>query len=194
MKNADWPEILKWIEPQALESLKSRFQTAEILAREAQTTLTVLLAAIGGSAAYAAKILEDDPASSIEKAAAATCIYMIILALVLVYKCMMFRSYPAAYQDPINLMQPNHTLHQLREAELKNIHDRITEAASINASRANSLNRIRFATALSPLIFAAIGLALPSESSPQQVDQIACQLTFSPSATASVRLICTLPD
>ena len=54
----DWPKTLEWIEKQAQESLKARFATADIVAKEAQTTLTVLLAGVGGSAAYAAKIFE----------------------------------------------------------------------------------------------------------------------------------------
>jgi hypothetical protein len=52
----DWPKTLEWAEKQGLESLKARFVTAELIAKEAQTALTVLLAGIGGSAAYAAQL------------------------------------------------------------------------------------------------------------------------------------------
>lgn len=159
----DWPKTLDWIEKQGQESLKSRFDTAEILAKEAQTTLTVLLAAIGGSAAYGAKIFEAGASGPMEIAAAVTCAYLVVLALALVAACMMFISYPALRQDPANLMHPNCSLDEIREAELNNLGERITEAAAINAKRAKRLNRLRIAVALSPLLFAAVAALSPAK-------------------------------
>ena len=54
MPHADWPKTLEWIEKQAQESMRARFATADLIAKEAQTTLTVLLAGIGAAAAYGA--------------------------------------------------------------------------------------------------------------------------------------------
>ena len=75
--HADWSKTLEWIEKQGQESLKARFATADLIAKEAQTTLTILLAGIGGSAAYAAKLFEPGGAGPIEVAAAVVCIYLV---------------------------------------------------------------------------------------------------------------------
>lgn len=151
--HTDWPKTLEWIERQAQESLKARFATAEILAKEAQTTLSVLLAGVAGSAAYAAKIFEAGPLGSVTIAWVAVSIYLTVLCNLLIHLCMKFDSFPALWQDPKNLMQPSYSLDSLREAEVKNIGERIADATKLNAIRAKRLNRIRTAAALSPLIF-----------------------------------------
>lgn len=53
---SDWSKVLKWAETQGLESIEARFETADLIAKEASATLTILLAGVAGSAAYAAKI------------------------------------------------------------------------------------------------------------------------------------------
>lgn len=164
--HADWPKILEWVEKQGQESLKARFATAEIVAKEAQTTLTVLLAGVGGSAAYGAKIFDSGTPGPVETAAAVVCVYLVALAVVLVVTCMRFKSYPALYQDPENLMHPAYSIDEIREEEVKNIGARITEAAGINAKRASRLNRLRIAIALSPFLFAATAALTPPKAPP----------------------------
>lgn len=164
--HADWPKTLEWIEKQAQESLKARFQTAELVAKEVQTTLTVLLAAIGGSAAYGAKIFDVSLTGPVETAAAITCVYLIALAVTLVVSCMMFVSYPALYQEPENLMQAAFSIDEIREAEINNLQVRIIEAAGINAKRAKWLNWLRIAAAISPLIFALVAAISPAKEAP----------------------------
>lgn len=164
--HADWPKTLEWIEKQAQESLKARYATAELIAKETQTTLTVLLAGVGGSAAYGIKIFESGPLNPLSSAAAAVCIYLVVLSIILVVKCMMFKSYPALYQDPENLMQPEHSLNEVREAEVRNIGERITEAKSINDARAIKLNKLRIAVVVSPFIFAGAAWLSPPQLAP----------------------------
>lgn len=172
MPHADWPKTLEWIEKQAQESMRARFATADLIAKEAQTTLTVLLAGIGGSAAYGAKVFNAGPAGPLEIASAWACGYLIVVAAVLVFKCMMFRSYPAPFQDPANLMHPDRSLDEIREAELEKIGERITEAAKLNRERAALLNRIRLAAVASPLVFAAIAAwAVSRQQAPTAADK-----------------------
>jgi hypothetical protein len=191
--HSDWPKTLEWIEKQGQESLKSRFATAEILAKEAQTTLTVLLAAIGGSAAYGAKIFDAGASGPMEIAAAVTCAYLVALAVGLVAACMMFTSYPALHQDPANLMHPTFSIDEIREAELQNLGERIAEAAAINAKRAKRLNRIRIAAALSPLLFAAVAAVSPTKPiATAEPSMLSCQFDPPASASASSRIDCRL--
>jgi len=161
--HSDWSKTLEWIEKQGQESLKARFATAELIAKETQTTLTVLLAGIGGSAAYAAKNFEPGPSGPVDVAAAVACVYLVVLALVLVIVCMRFSDYPALYQNPENLMHPTYSIDAIREEEVKNLGTRIKEAADINAKRAVRLNRIRLAIALSPVLFGVVAALAPQK-------------------------------
>ncbi|MCB1895980.1 MAG: hypothetical protein H6945_20215 [Zoogloeaceae bacterium] len=54
-------ELLDWVEKTGQENLDFRLENAETLARESNTTLTILLAGIGGTLAYAAKGLDGKP-------------------------------------------------------------------------------------------------------------------------------------
>jgi hypothetical protein len=175
--HADWPKVMEWIEKQGQESLKARFATADLIAKDAQTTLTVLLAGVGGSAAYAAKVFEPVAAEPVAVAFAAVCAYLVVLSISLVLTCMMFRSYPALSQDPKNLLQSSYSLDALREVELENLSDRIDDARKLNADRARRLNYIRIATALSPLLFVAVAVLAqrPAPLAPQHSLTVVCE-------------------
>ena len=191
--HTDWPKTLEWVEKQAQESLKARFATAEIVAKETQTTLTVLLAGIGGSAAYAAKLFEAGPSGPIEIAAAVVCIYFVALAVILVVVCMMFKSYPALYQNPENLMHPAHSIDEIREEEVKNLGVRIKEAAEINAKRAKHLNRLRISIALSPFLFAAAAALTPQKvATGAEKSKIACMVDRPASGASQIRIECDI--
>ena len=182
----DWPKTLEWVEKQGQESLKSRFATAELIAKEAQTTLTVILAGVGGSAAFAAKIFAPVASGPIEVAAVGVCIYLTSLAVILVLTCMMFQEYPALHQNPENLLHPFHSIDEIREEEVKNIGIRIKEAAAINAKRAAHLNKLRVFTALSPFVFAAIAAMTPPVDQPvTEKTKPACKVDSSASVPDS---------
>jgi len=191
--HADWPKTLEWIERQAQESLKARFATAESVAKETQTTLTVLLAGIGGSAAYAAKIFGAGPSGPIEIAAAVVCVYFVALAVILVVVCMMFRSYPALHQNPENLMHPAYSIDEIREEEVNNLGIRIKEAAEINAKRAKHLNRLRIAISLSPFLFAAAAALTPQKAATAAGTlKIACKADLPASGASAIRIECDI--
>lgn len=188
----DWPKVLEWVEKQGQDNLKARFATADLLAKEAQNTLTVLLAAIGGSAVYALKIFDHAPASPLVAASAVVCVYLVALSLGLVMACMMFQPYPALHQDPVNLMQRQHGLTTLREAELLNLNARIQDATRINSRRVLRLNRIRIAAVLSPLVFGLAALLSPvavQRAAPPDLNLL-CEPSGVASAPMAVRMRC----
>ena len=183
----DWSKTLEWIEKQAQESLKSRFTTADLLAKEAQTTLTVFLAGVGGSAAYAAKIFETAAPGPVAIASAVVCAYLVGLCVLLVLLCMMFQSFPALSQDPVNLMHPTYSLDAIREEEVKNIGERVIDAKAINDKRARRLNQFRIAAALSPVVFVVTALLAPPAAPPKQ-DRAKVSCTAEPSASSALTL------
>jgi hypothetical protein len=168
-------EAIDWIEKQGQESIKARFATAELIAREAQTTLTVLLAGVGGTAAYASKLFEPGPAEPLVVASAAACGYLAVLSAILVLACMMFRSYPAQFQEPGNLLVPGATLLQVRDAELLNLDERIKEATLLNETRARNLNNVRLGAVFAIAVFVAVGAVAPRQAAtPKAPLVIAC--------------------
>lgn len=193
-RHPDWPHVLEWVEKQAQDSLRSRFETAGIVAKEAQTTLTVLLAGIGGTAAYAAKLLEAGPPTVLMIASAVVCCYLVVLAVLLVTQCMMLRSYPALFQQPKNLLQPLYTLTELREAELANLNERIEEAAKLNRERARRLNMIRVATALSPVLVVGVSLLVEQPSATPQVHRTIACTAMEAASGSTVELRCSWPE
>ncbi|ABX15499.1 hypothetical protein UXJ26_24500 [Burkholderia multivorans] len=53
-------DLLDWVEKSAIENLKTHHACADVIAKDAATTLTVFLAALGGGLAYGAKALEQN--------------------------------------------------------------------------------------------------------------------------------------
>lgn len=153
-------ELIEWVEKQGLDSIRARYATAEVIAREAQTTLTVLLAGVGGSAAYATKLLEPGPPEPLTIAAAAVCGYLAALSAILVFACMRFESFPAQFQEPTNLLVDAPFL-KIRESELRNLDARIKQATAINARKARNLNNIRLMAIFSVVVFLAVSVVAP---------------------------------
>lgn len=156
--HADWPKVLEWVEKQCQDSMKERYATAEILTKEAQVTLTVLLAGVGAAAAYGIKLFDATPAGPVVIASAVVCVYLVAVSMLLVVKCMMYQAYPAMYQEPENLMQREWGLSALREVELENVSKRIGDAKAINDHRASWLNGLRIAAILATVVFGATAL------------------------------------
>lgn len=182
----DWSKTLEWIEKLALDNLRARYATSELIAKEAQATLTVLLAGVGGTAAYGAKAFEGG-ATALELAAIVVCLYLACLAALLVRLCMLFQGFPALYQEPKNLLQAGQaSLDQLREAELRNLQERIEEATTINGKKSKRLNLIRLFAVASPAIFmAAVAIGPPKSTAPAQPPAAATAGTTSAPASAA---------
>ena len=108
-------DLLDWTEKAAQENLKFHLQNADSLAKEANTTLTVLLAALGGVLAYALKLLDSGLISATLVSVAVLTLYLTALCSLLVFKCMKIAPIPAPTNEPKNLYQKDFALDRLRE-------------------------------------------------------------------------------
>lgn len=145
---------IDWIERAAIENFKQQHFTADVLAKEAATTLNVLLAALGAGTAYAVKAVNGQEAlSPVEYGAICFTVYMVILSVILVCSCLKIQPIGAIFNEPKNLIQPMYRLEEIRYFELQNVQEGIEAARVRNAKVARSLNCIRLAAALSPLWF-----------------------------------------
>lgn len=145
--------LLDWVEKAAIENFKVQHQTADILAKEAATTLTLLLAGLGAGTAYAIRAITGEVAGPIAYGAVAFTIYLIVLSIVLVLKCLKIQPIPSIFNEPKNLLNDLYSFDEIRKFQLENMQEGIEEAGARNGRVARSLNRIRLAAVASPCWF-----------------------------------------
>lgn len=153
-------ELLDWAEKAGMENLRFRLQNAETLAKEAASTLTIILAGMGGALAYAVKGFEQAVPSSMAFGAAGLSVWLMVTGAVLVCFCILSMDLPTPTNDPLNLYQKKYTLDALREVELKNIQERIALVKARNHRVAAWLDRSRLLALASPLIFVIVAVAV----------------------------------
>ena len=154
--------LIDWVEHAALENLRFRLQNAETLAKEAASTLTILIAGIGFSLAYAIKGYEKTDVSPLTVGVSALSVWMMLTGCLLIIFCMLSTSLPAPTNEPKNLYQKDFELDKLREVELINIQDRISQATDRNHRVAAWLDRVRLMAIFSPIIFIIGALVWPA--------------------------------
>ncbi|WP_186104940.1 hypothetical protein [Burkholderia gladioli] len=146
-------DLLEWVEKSAIENLKTHHACADVIAKDAATTLTVFLAALGGGLAYAIKALDQHSVNWLSVGSAAFTVYFLMLSVLLVVKCLMSRELPSIYNEPRNINQPTFTLEQLKDAEIEGLQRRIDAAARSNRRVVVWLNGLRLAAVVSPIVF-----------------------------------------
>jgi hypothetical protein len=151
--------VVSWAEASGVEELKRRHATLDNLRKESAATLTVLLAGLGGSLAYASKIAEPGQAGPVAFGAAALCVYLTYLAGGVVLRCMLTRDIPAVSDLPKHMAQKGETLVALKLATIENQSDSIEEMAKINARVNSDLRTYRTLAVFSPVVFAVAALA-----------------------------------
>ncbi len=147
-------ELIDWLENIAIANLRSKHENADLIMREANTTLTIILSAIGVTTAYFANQWSLD--KSIAIVSLFVSFYLIVCALCLVRKCLHLEDFPALYNEYKNLNQPSIEFEKLRHHELANIQKRCEDADEIILDRSIWLNRIRVSVALSPVFTVAV--------------------------------------
>lgn len=144
-------DVQAWAEQAGLSNLQGRIESGARIGQQAATTLTLLLAGLGGTLALALPVLAPQP-GPVAYAAAALCVYLALLSAVLVVTVIRLRDAPMLHNQPGNLLVPGATLAQLRAGELANIELRIRQQAALNRSRANALDAVRMAAIASPVV------------------------------------------
>lgn len=152
-RHASWPDRLKWAEDQGLKNLQEKFSTADNMGKEAQTTLTYILAGIGGTFAYILPGL-DKPLNVLMCGTIFLCMYFVALGLYLARRAFFISDYPSPYQEAQNLLEREDlSLDEVRYGELLNMADRLQESKDWITSKATAINRVRLALILSPVAF-----------------------------------------
>lgn len=149
-------KLLDWVTEQASENLQFHIQCAEHIKKEANTTLTVLLAGVGGASAYTVKLFDAHAAHWLMAAALTLGLSLLLLAAALILRCLKVDNIQAPTNEPKHLYLPEYSLQLLREVELENMQVRITDVRLRNEAVADRLERIRLYALLVPVISAAV--------------------------------------
>lgn len=150
---------IEWIERAGQENLRFRLGNSETLAREAQQTLTLLLAGMGAALAYVVKMLEAAAMTAVGVGVAALTAWLMLAAGVLVVKCVLSRDLPVPANEPDNLWQEGWTIEMDRMGELKGLQARIDATRARNHAVAAWLDRVRLMAVVSPVVFMLTALA-----------------------------------
>ena len=154
-QHPSWPDRLKWAEENGLKNLQEKFTTADNMGKEAQTTLTYVLAGMGGTFAYVLPGLERK-LDILLFGAIVLCVYFVLLGIYLVRKTFLITDYPSPYQEAENLLvRPDLSLDELRHGEILNMTERLKESQEWVERKTAAINRVRVALVLSPLAFLA---------------------------------------
>lgn len=153
--HATWPERLKWAEELGLKNLQEKFTTGDNMKKEAQATLTYVLAGIGGTFAFMAKGL-DASLTPFVFGNVVLCAWFTVLGLYLFLRTMWLDPFPAPFQDPQNvLLYPGLSIDTMRRLEIANIERRIVAAHEWIEKKSKAINRVRGLLLVSPIIFLA---------------------------------------
>jgi hypothetical protein len=150
---------LEWIEMHAIGNLKARVETATILAHEAHNTLLLTLTGTVGALAYAVKLVDGEVTNS-AIAASAACIWLMVVSVFIVMRCMRVAPIPAVYLQPESLFErfsKGRSFEEWRARTVLRMERRIQTLITRNAKVAQALNRGRMAALATPVI---AGLAL----------------------------------
>lgn len=154
-KHSSYPDRLKWAEEQGAKNLGEKFSTADNMNKEAQTTLTYVLAAMGITFAYVFGKLElDAPLKPLVAASAIMCVYYTSLGIYLVWRTLFIGDYPAPYQEPKNLIKDEYVaLDEVREGEIRRMTKSIDDSKKWIEKKSRAINQVRAFLVASPIAF-----------------------------------------
>jgi hypothetical protein len=151
--------VVDWAEGMGLETLRNHLGAMTELKKEAAQTLTVFLAGASALVGYVISALDKPSDAAVVLASAVLGIYVFVLCGLIVSKCMVVADAPTVGNHPLRLAQVKYSITAIKEAELKNIEERIAQAKERNEGTARWLNRVRGLALLSPLVFSFAWMA-----------------------------------
>ena len=152
---------LEYVQIEASKNMEFHLQNMDNLQRESNTTLTFLYVVISASFSAALKLFLDGKFTILAVALSCLCIYLVFLAVCLLFGCMMARPVKAPSNEPANLkIQAGYTSEEIQNFELENLQSRIEYNLDRNLATARRLNFVRILICLSPLFFISILAAI----------------------------------
>jgi uncharacterized membrane protein len=148
--------VTDWAEQRGMENLREHLVSMDDLKKDANTTLTIFMAAAGASIAYAINNAHDHSLLSLVAGASGMGTFFLVLSATLLHTCLRIGDAPTVANSPENLFQAEHTLQAIKAEELKNIVKRKNQAIERNQRTTKWLNRLRYAALCGPVLFLLI--------------------------------------
>lgn len=146
-------ELLEWIEKQASTNLNYRLQSFESLAKDANSLLNIMFAAIGAIVAFCIKHNPTGINDGLLVASLMLLVWLMAVAFLLVFKCIMTSEFLPPGNEPRHLKVDGYSFESIRTYELENVQFSIDCIVKVIERMAFWLDKVRFLMILSPLIF-----------------------------------------
>ena len=145
------------------ENAQFHLDNAEALCREANGSLTIVMAAGLGALGYTASLIEKAAPDNLVVATAMVSIHLFIVAGLLVRKCLSAEDIMPITNEPRNLVHEDFEWEDVVSVEIENLNSRIDFNQARNKAVGNWLNRLRYAAFATPATFVVaylVGLAV----------------------------------
>lgn len=146
-------EKLKWVEDEARANAAFHVASADVLAKEANTTLNLMLAGASGSLAYMVTLAERGGWSWSAAGMGAVSAYLFMLSAILVFQCLRIRPIWPTANEPENLIKSDLALSDLITDQLASKQRCIIRNRDRNDEVGMWLNRCRVAVTVTPIVF-----------------------------------------
>ena len=152
---------LEYMQSEASKNMEFHMQNMDNLQREANNTLTFLYLVVSASFSGALKLFLGGKITILAVALSCLCIYLTILAVCLVFGCMMAKRVKAPANEPKNLkIKSPYTSEEIQSFELENLQKRIEFNQARNVATGHRLNWVRVGICFSPIAFTICLVAL----------------------------------
>lgn len=152
---------LEYMQSEASKNMDFHMENMDNLQRESNNTLTFLYVAISACFSAALKIFLDGKYAVLWITLSLLCLYLVVVAVCLLFGCLMARPVQAPANEPQNLkIHDGFTSEQIQNAELENLQKRIDFNCERVAATARRLNCVRGCICLSPVFFMAVLVVL----------------------------------
>lgn len=146
-------DIINYVEDETRVTANFHIDCAETLMRESNILLTINLSGAGGALALFISMNEEKTGFWLQAGTLATSCYLFLITSIVVWKCLRVRPIFPTGNEPKHLLIDGFELHQIRTAELKNKQRCIDANRLRNDSVGFWLNRLRFLTTATPIVF-----------------------------------------
>lgn len=146
--------VIEWVESQAAAALQFSVSCADALERQAVGLLGIVLVGAGGALGYAVNLAEKGAPAWVLVGTTMSAVWLFAMAGVLTWRCLWAQEIWGPANDPAHLLQPGFELAAIRRVDLRNKQLALEGNRRRNDRVGLWLNRVRVASACTPLVFA----------------------------------------
>lgn len=150
--------LVNFVFQEAKQNMQFHFENMESLHKDSMATANLLYIVIAASLSAAVKLFAGGTHTLLALALSLMCIYLLVLGLILVSKCLTARNVEPAANEPKNLLKAKEnglSEDQAKEFELQNLQARIDSNRVRNEQTANDLKFVQRSIFLSPVVLLA---------------------------------------